>query len=113
MRWALPISSLTPSPTMWMPTTVPALEKVERGEGECVERGPGWAVAQILGQSVAQGRPSQAGVGGIVPTEQFAELPPNRPERAGDAGESVPSRWHDARRRRLARTHRRPAGAGL
>jgi hypothetical protein len=73
------------------------VEQVQRSERERCERGAGRAVAQIRGEAVAQCRHSRTNaVVGAIPTQQRAELPANREQRA-----------HHPRRfvRRVARRH--------
>src|SRR5215475_3731088 len=64
------------------------LEQVHRGEGECVEVRTGWGVAQICRQPVAERRHPGAKAGvRAIPSEQLADLPADREERAnGDGG---------------------------
>src|SRR6266571_4095955 len=71
--------------------------QVQREKGEGSEVRAGWGLAQIRRQPVAKRRPLRT-VAGVraVPTEQLPGLPPDRPERAGNAG------WAS---RRVARGH--------
>ena len=59
-------------------------DQVQRGERKRVELRAGGAIAQIHRQAAAKRRPLRPVSGArAVPTEQPADLPPGRPERAG------------------------------